>query len=132
LKLKEDKEKCKDFTRPTFSEVLNNKHLKVSQSTRSVHRKNLFQVLKLRRNSAFAHRVPTERNNRLRHFKVKANDKLRRDSTTMCKDHARSAEVAKPFESFRVNKAQEGKHFNNARRDPKELCSQEKNRRSIP
>jgi hypothetical protein len=83
LKLKDGKDKCKDCTRPTFIEVLNDIHLKASQSTKSVHRKNLFQVLKLRRNSAFVHRVPIERNNMPGHFKVKATDKLRRDSTTM-------------------------------------------------
>jgi hypothetical protein len=115
LKLRDDKDKCKDCTRPTFIEVLNDIHLKASQSTKSVHKKNLFQFLKIRRNSAFAHRAPTKRNNRPSYFKVKATDKLRRDSTTTCKDHAMSAEVAKPIESFRVNKAQEGKRFNNAR-----------------
>jgi hypothetical protein len=108
LKLKEDKDRCKDCTRPTFSEVLNDNHLKASQSTRSVHRKNLFQVLKLKRNSAFAHRVPTERNNRPRHFEVKATT----SSEEIAQQHARImqgvAEVEKPFEVSEVDKAQKG------------------------
>jgi hypothetical protein len=34
-----------------------------------------FESTKLRRNSAFAHRIPTERNNRPRLFEVQASDK---------------------------------------------------------
>jgi hypothetical protein len=58
---------------------------------------NLSQVQKLRRNNALAHREIDERyrsRGTLRGFTV---DKLRRDSTFVCRDSARSAEVEKPF-----------------------------------
>jgi hypothetical protein len=45
-----------------------------------VHRKDLSQVQKLRRNSAFVHRIPTERNSRPRHFEVKASKNIKRGS----------------------------------------------------
>jgi hypothetical protein len=67
-------------------------------STRSALRVNLSQVQKLRRNSAFVHREVAERSRRLRNLsRFSELTKLRTDSTVVCRDPTRNAEVEKPL-----------------------------------
>jgi hypothetical protein len=66
-KLEEDL--CKECTRPTLRQSVE-RCLKAQESTRRVLEVKYFNFTKIRRDSAFAHKISAERNKRPRPFEV--------------------------------------------------------------